>query len=160
MKLLFIITGAALLVSLISDRNKTGHALTIAWNRLKHIAPAFLMMLILISLILSFFPENMISNLLGRNNLFLGTIFASIIGSLMLMPGFIAFPLCGILLQHGVPYTTLSALTTTMMMVGILTFPVEQNYFGTRTTVIRNMLCFVMAIIVAVLTGLIYGEIP
>ena len=160
MKLLILITTIALLVSLIADRRKTGRALIVAWNRLKHIASSFILMLILISIILTIFPENMISNLLGKHNLFLGVIFASMIGSLVLMPGFVAFPLCGILLRQGVPYTTLSALTTTMMMVGILTFPIERSYFGTRTAVIRNILCFLMAMVIALLTGLFYGEIP
>ena len=159
MKLLILITVIALLASFISDRHKTGRALIVAWTRLKHIAPAFFIMLIFISIILTVFPENMISNLLGKHDLFLGVTFASMIGSLVLMPGFIAFPLCGILLRQGVPYTTLSALTTTMMMVGILTFPLEQSYFGTRTAVIRNTLCFLIAMIVALLTGLFYGEI-
>jgi hypothetical protein len=75
------------------------------------------------------------------------------------MPGFIAFPLCGILLETGVPYMVLSAFTTTLMMVGVLTFPVERAYLGTKVTIIRNVISFVIALTVAIITGIAFGEI-
>jgi len=53
----------------------------------------------------------------------------------------------------------LSAFTTTMMMVGVLTYPIEKEYFGTRVTIIRNAVSFLIAIAVAMMTGIIFGEI-
>lgn len=76
-----------------------------------------------------------------------------------MMPGFIAFPLCGILLKKGVSYMVLSALSTTLMMVGVLTYPIEKEYFGMRVTVIRNVMSFIIAVIVAFITGIFYGEV-
>ncbi len=55
------------------------------------------------------------------------------------MPGFIAFPLSGILLSKGVPYMVISAFTTTLMIVGVLSYPVEKAYFGTKVTIMRNV---------------------
>jgi uncharacterized membrane protein YraQ (UPF0718 family) len=100
-----------------------------------------------------------IFNFLSNENKFFSVIIASILGSITLMPGMIAFPVCGILLKKGVSYMVLSAFTTTMMSVGILTYPVEKAYFGARVTIIRNIVNFFIAIIVALITGIFYGEI-
>ncbi|MGD8229878.1 MAG: hypothetical protein PVI20_19025, partial [Desulfobacteraceae bacterium] len=59
----------------------------------------------------------------------------------------------------GVLYMVLSAFTTTLMMVGILTFPIEKAYFGPKVTILRNVLSFLVALIVAVMTGIFFGEI-
>jgi uncharacterized membrane protein YraQ (UPF0718 family) len=84
---------------------------------------------------------------------------ASLFGSITIMPGFIAFPLSGILLNKGVPYMVLSAFTTTLMMVGILTYPVEKEYFGVKVTIIRNIISLFIALAVAMMTGIFFGEI-
>ena len=76
-----------------------------------------------------------------------------------MMPGFITYPLCGLLLEKGVTYTVLSAFTTTLMMVGVLTYPIEKEYLGTKVTIIRNLIGFATALIVAAFTGLFFGEI-
>ena len=75
------------------------------------------------------------------------------------MPGFVAFPLCGILLKKGVHYMVLSAFTTTLMMVGILSYPIEKQYFGVKVTIIRNIISFLIALVVAAMTGLFFGEL-
>lgn len=156
---LYIITAFALLLSFISNRKKTLMALKIAVKKFVNILPAFLTMLILVSFILFFVPDKTISNYLGNNNKLIGMIFASLFGSITLLPGFIAFPLCGILLKKGVSYMVLSAFTTTLMMVGVLTYPIEKEYFGMKVTIIRNVICFFIAIIVALVTGIFFGEV-
>ena len=118
---LYIVTGLALVVSLIVSREKTLRALKIAARRFINILPAFLIMLILVSIVLFLIPDKVISDYLGVENKFIGVLIGSSLGSVTLMPGFIAFPLAGILLQKGVLYMVLAAFTTTLMMVGVLT---------------------------------------
>ncbi len=156
---LYITTGLALLISIIIDRKKTLTAIKISYKKFINILPAFLTMLILVSIVLFLIPDKMISNYLGNNNKFIGVILASFFGSITLMPGFIAFPLCGILLKKGVDYMVLSAFTTTLMMVGILTYPVEKEYFGVKVTIIRNVISFFIALIVALSIGIFFGEL-
>ncbi|MDP8268828.1 MAG: hypothetical protein P9L97_08890, partial [Candidatus Tenebribacter davisii] len=84
---------------------------------------------------------------------------ASLIGSITIMPGFIAFPLAGILREQGIPYMVISAFTTTLMLVGIITFPIEKEFLGVKITIIRNVICFIIAIIVALFMGVAFGEI-
>ena len=156
---LYPVTGLALLISIIIDRKKTRTAIKISGKRLINILPAFLTMLIFVSIVLFLVPDKTISNYLGNNNKFIGLILASFFGSITLMPGFIAFPLCGILLKKGVSYMVLSAFTATLMMVGILTYPVEKEYFGVKVTIIRNVISFFIALIVALLIGFFFGEL-
>ena len=156
---LYIATGLAVLISFIGDSERTFKAFKMALKKFVTILPAFLGMLILVSIVLFLIPDRVISQYLGSSNIFTGVLFASFLGSITLMPGFIAFPLCGILLKKGVLYMVLSAFTTTLMMVGILTYPIEKAYFGTKVTIMRNIISLLIALIVAVMTGIFFGEI-
>ena len=156
---LYIITGLAVLISVIVSREKTLEAVRIAAKRFVNILPAFLIMIILVSIVLFLIPDKVISDYLGANNKFIGVLLASFIGSVTLMPGFIAFPLCGILLKKEVLYMVLAAFTTTLMTVGVLTYPIEKEYFGIKVTIIRNVSSLFIALIVAVMIGIFFGEI-
>jgi len=155
----YAITGLILLISFIINKQKTIKAIKISFIKFKKIFPTFITMLILVSIILFLFPDEVISNFLGNSSKFISVLLASFIGSITLMPGFVAFPLSGILLTKGVPYMVLSAFTTTLMMVGIITFPLEKEYFGVKATVIRNTISFFIALVVAAMTGIFFGEI-
>jgi len=155
----YAIAGLILLISYIINKQKTLKAVKIAVVKFKKIFPTFVTMLIFVSIILFLFPDEVISNYLGNSSKFISVLLASFIGSITLMPGFVAFPLSGILLTKGVPYMVLSAFTTTLMMVGIITFPLEKEFFGVKVTIIRNIISFFIALIVAVVTGILFGEI-
>ena len=156
---LYAIIGLVLLISLIINRRKTLRALEIAVKRFASILPHFLIMLILVSIALFLLPDVFITRYLASDNRFIAVLFASLLGSVTLMPGFIAFPLAGILLTKGVPYMVLSAFTTTLMMVGVLTYPIERAYLGAKLTVTRNTISFFIALTIAVMTGILFGEI-
>lgn len=158
--LLWATTAIALIASLAASRQKTVKALRIALKRLIGIAPQFLIMILLVSIILYFVSDEMIAHYLGKENKYTAVIFASLIGSITLIPGFIAFPLAGLLLSRGVLYMVLAAFTTTLMMVGVVTYPIEKAYLGTRATILRNVLSFLIALTVAAVIGIAYGEIP
>jgi len=155
----YAITGLIVLISFITSREKTLKAVKIAITKFTKIFPAFLTMLIFVSFILFLFPDEVISNYLGHSSKSISVFLASLFGSITIMPGFIAFPLSGILLNKGVSYMVLSAFTTTLMMVGILTYPIEKEYFGMKVTIIRNIISFFIALAVAIMTGIFFGEI-
>ena len=156
---IYIITSMAVIVSLIADRGKTLNAFRVAVKRMIKIAPVFFTMTILVSIVLYLVPDETISHYLGGDNIALGLLIAYAFGSISLMPGFIAFPLCGMLLEKGVLYMILSGFSTTLMMVGILTFPVERAYLGTKVAVLRNLIYLVVAFVVTIVTGLCFGEL-
>jgi len=156
---LYIVAGIALIISLAINRQKTRQALYISGKRLLKILPALLLMLILTSVVLYLVSDQAISQFLGNENKLLAVIYAALFGSITIMPGFIAFPLSGLLLKKGVLYMVLSAFTTTLMMVGVLTYPIEKEYFGLKVTIIRNAISLVIALAVAVMTGIFFAEI-
>ncbi|MCK5706466.1 MAG: hypothetical protein KAI43_02345 [Candidatus Aureabacteria bacterium] len=156
---IYIITIIALFISFLTNRKKTIQALQIALKKFSAIMPAFLTMLILISIVIFIFPDKVIIKYLGHSSHGYSTILAAFLGSITLMPGFITFPLCNILLEKGVSYMVLSAFSTTLMMVGIMTFPIEKAYLGTKVTIIRNIISFCIALCVAFITGIFFGEI-
>lgn len=159
MQFLYISTLILIVISFIANKKNTIKALKIAYKKFSKILPAFLTMLIFISIIMYLFPQELILKYLGIGSKYLSTLYASLIGSITIMPGFIAFPLAGILRQQGVPYMVISAFTTTLMLVGIITFPIEKEYFGVKITIVRNVICFVIAIVVALVMGVVFGEI-
>ncbi|MBC8428807.1 MAG: hypothetical protein H8D05_01035 [FCB group bacterium] len=159
MWMLYLGTGVLLGVSAVINPKRTLKALKISLKRFLKIAPSFLIMLILVSIALFLFPEERITNLLSKGNIWIATLMGSIVGSISLMPGFVAYPLCGILRDNGIPYMVLSGFSTTLMMVGVLTFPIEKTYLGTRTVIIRNVIGFITALIIALATGMLFGEV-
>jgi len=113
----------------------------------------------LVSIVLYLVPDEAISRYLGHENKGLSLLIAYALGSISLMPGFIAFPLCGMLLERGVLYMILSGFSTTLMMVGVLTFPVERAYLGTTVAILRNLISLVVAAVVTIIVGLCFGEL-
>lgn len=77
------------------------------------------------------------------------------IGSITLMPGFVAYSLAGLLRRHGASTATLAAFITSLMMVGILTLPLEGRFFGWRVSLVRNGLALVGAALVAAVMVLV-----
>ncbi len=120
-------------------------------------SPAFFFIIVLISVVLYLVPDEVNSRYFGSDNKFTAMALASLLGSITFMPGFITFPLAGILLQKGVAYMVIAAFTTTLMMVGVLTAPIEKAYFGLKVTIVRNAISFGIAVTVAIIIGLFFG---
>ena len=156
---LYIITAGCLLISFVASRDKTTQALDLGTRRLLKILPAFVTMMIFFSVTITLLPEEVIARLIGRESGWRGVAVASTLGSIVFMPGFIAFPLSGALLKQGVPYAVLAAFTTTLMMVGIVTYPIERQYFGRGVTVIRNVISLLVALVAAAVIGSVFGEL-
>ncbi|GAB4452748.1 MAG: permease [Bacteroidales bacterium] len=157
MTILLIIAGICLIVSLIADRNKTWLGIKKGLKMFLNISPVIISVLILVSVVLFLLPNEIIVQYLGKDAGFSGYFFAAIIGSVALIPGFIAYPLAGLLVKNGVSYPVIAVFVTTLMMVGILTLPIEIKFFGVKTAILRNVLYFIGAIIIGVFVGLIYS---
>ena len=125
---LYLIMFVLLLISFSLDREKTYKSLKRGWKKIIKILPGYLKLLILLSLIL-LIPEEIIVEFLGSNNIIIGVILGLIIGSITMMPGFIAYPLAGILLSRGVSYMVIASFISTLMLVGVLTYPVDSDEY-------------------------------
>jgi uncharacterized membrane protein YraQ (UPF0718 family) len=160
MQILYVITILLFGVSLLANPRMTGRALQIALRRFMQVAPAFIAMLLMVPVALYLVPDHLLSRVLAQENKWLAVGSAVGLGSVSIMPGFIAFPLCGILRNKGALYMVLSGFSTTLMMVGIVTLPLEKAYLGTRLALSRNAVSLVIAVLVAMATGLYFGELP
>jgi uncharacterized membrane protein YraQ (UPF0718 family) len=144
-----------LILSFIKDKKKTKMALKKAWKAFENILPEFLVVILLVGVLLAVLNPETISKIIGSKSGWFGVILAAIIGSITLIPGFVAFPTAAILLENGAGYMQIAAFVSTLMMVGIITIPVEIKYFGRKISIIRNILAFFFSFIVALIIGLV-----
>lgn len=144
-----------LLISFLKDKKKTKMALKKAWKSFENILPQFLAVLVLIGLALSILDANTISKLIGKESGMLGVAIAVVIGSITLIPGFVAFPLAAALLESGAGYMQIAAFVSSLMMVGMATMPMEIQTFGKKTAILRNLAAVVFSVVSAVVIGVI-----
>ncbi|MBU2008880.1 MAG: permease [Chloroflexi bacterium] len=143
------------MVSIALDRKKTLEGVKRGWRMFRNVLLPFLNILILISVVLYFVPPSVISHYLGANSGVLGFSIAALVGSITLIPGFISYPIAAGLIQQGASYAVVATFMTTLMMVGVVTLPLEIRYFGKRVAIARNALNFVAAVITGLLVGLV-----
>lgn len=156
-KIFYTLTIILLIISYFKNKNKTKKALKKAVKSFGNILPQMLGIITSVGLIIAFLNPETISKIIGSSSGYLGVALASIIGSITLIPGFIAFPTAAILLENGAGYMQIGAFISSLMMVGLLTMPVEIKYFGKKATFLRNSLAFIFSFIVAIIIGRVVG---
>jgi len=154
---IYLIAIIFLIISLVKSRAKTKQVLLKAWNSFKNILPMLLGVILLVGLILSILDTNLITRIIGKESGVLGVLLASVLGSATLIPGFIAFPTAALLLAGGAGYIQIAAFVQTLMMVGVVTLPLEIKYFNKKVAILRNVLSFILSIGVAYLIGFLLG---
>ncbi len=155
--LLYLAAGIGLGISFFKDKKKTKMALKKAVKAFEGILPQFLVVLILVAITLSVLDTATISRFLGTKSGFLGILAASLVGAITLIPGFIAFPAAAALLQNGAGATQIAAFVSSLMMVGVVTLPMEIKHFGKKATFMRNALAFIFSLVAAVFVGWVVG---
>jgi len=146
-------------VSVILDRKKTLAGFRKGWNMFKNVLVPFLSILIIVAIVLYLVPPDIITRYLGENSGILGFSIAAVVGSITLIPGFISYPIAAGLIDQGASYAVVATFMTTLMMVGIITLPLEIKYLGQRAAIMRNALNFVAAIIIGLAVGMVMGLI-
>ena len=134
------------------DKRRTLDALRKSGASLKKLSPGLLAMILLVGLILSAVSEENIAALFRLKGIW-GFILVSFAGAVVTIPGPIAFPLAGELVERGASLSVLGTFITTLTMVGITTAPLEVSYFGFRFTVVRQALSLLAAIAIGLLMG-------
>lgn len=153
----YILALAALFYSLAKDKQKTMIALRKALKAFLGILPDFAAILALVGIMLTFISPQFVARFVGAQTGFLGMFLSSLVGSITLIPGFIAFPLVKSLLDRGAGIMQMAVFVSTLMMVGFVTAPLEIKYFGKKETILRNTLSYFYSFIVALIIGLVVG---
>ncbi len=142
-------------ISLAKDKVRTKQALKMALGMGKGMVVSILSIIFAIGLILTLIPPAEVAAFLGTQSVLLATIGGALLGTITLVPAFIAFPLVGTLIHAGISVIPSVAFLTTLTMVGVVTFPLERRAFGVKFTAIRNGLSFLFAIAIALVMGVI-----
>lgn len=146
---LYAVSGSMLIWSFFKSREKTKMALKKAWKAFENIMPQFLAIILIIGMSLAAISPATISKLLGSESGVIGMGIAGILGSITLIPGFVAFPLAAALLQNGAGIAQIAVFVSTLMMVGVITLPVEFKYFGKKMALLRNGFALVFSFVMA-----------
>lgn len=150
---LYLVTAALLGLSWFKDREKTRKALKKAWKAFEKILPEFLVVILLVGMLLAVADPDTISAVIGSGSGWWGVLLSALVGAVTLIPGFVAFPMAALLLQGGAGVLQIGAFVSTLMMVGIVTMPVEIKYFGRKLTFYRNGIAFLFSFVVAYVIG-------
>ncbi|MCT4685786.1 permease [Vallitalea sp.] len=151
--IMYLVAIILLIISYYKDKKKTKKALKKAWKSFNNILPQFLGVILFVGILLAIFDAEFISKIIGARSGWIGVISSAVVGAVTLIPGFVAFPTAAMLLESGAGYMQIGAFISALMMVGVITAPVEIKYFGKKLTIIRNILAFVFCFIVAYIIG-------
>ncbi|WP_378956149.1 permease [Pelosinus sp. sgz500959] len=152
---LYSVAGILLLVSFIKDKSKTKESIKVAWKSFEKLFSTVLAMMLFIGITLAVLNQSVITTMIGSESGMLGVIIALIIGSIVAIPSFVAFPLGGALLKGGAGYMQIAALVSTIMAVGIISLPVEIKYFNKNIAVKRIVLSFMICIVFTAVIGVV-----
>ncbi|MFD2671451.1 hypothetical protein [Marinicrinis sediminis] len=136
------------------DRTKTKKALLQAWHMFRKIMPDVMAIMLFVGLSLAILSPSFISSFIGEQSGIAGTLYATVIGSFALIPGFVVFPLGETLVENGAGLPQVAAFMSSLMTVGIVTLPMEQKMFGRSFAYARNVAAVLLSVFLA---GLIWG---
>lgn len=143
--ILWTLAGIGTLASFLRDRNRTRLALRTSLKSLRALLPVLMGMVALIGFVLAALPPTLITELFQTHSL-AGYALVALVGTVITLPGPVAFPLAGTLLKHGAEYGLLATFITTLTMVGTVTAPAEIAHFGKRFTLVRQVVSLILAI--------------
>jgi uncharacterized membrane protein YraQ (UPF0718 family) len=144
-----------LLFAFVKDRKKTKQSLILALKSFFRILPTVLVVIILIGLFLAFVPPAEIVKYAGEQAGFTGILIIALAGAILYIPSLTSFPLAASLLRSGASIASVAAFITTLTMVGVVTLPVEIRVLGKRMALLRNGFSFIIAILIALIMGVI-----
>jgi hypothetical protein len=116
-----------------------------------NLLPIIIGMLLLTSLVVTAFPEQISTGLFGLSETLDALIGASV-GSIAAGHPLASYLLGGELLKSGVSLVAVTALMVSWVTVGIVQLPAEILMLGTRFAIYRNVICFFSAVAIAFLS--------
>ena len=120
--------------------------------------PILLGVVLLIGLVHAFIPPSLLQSMFtGIEGV--DAIIGAVFGSILAGNPITSYVLGGELLKHGVSLTAVTAFLVAWVTVGIVQLPAESAILGSRFAIVRNVVSFVLSIVVAILTVFILGVV-
>ena len=120
--------------------------------------PIILGTILLVSLISTLVPQSFYTKIFTENY-FLDPFIGSLIGSISAGTPLLSYILGGELLNKGISLLAVTAFLVAWVTVGIVQLPAEIMILGKKFAVFRNLSAFILSMIVAIITILIFNLI-
>ncbi len=120
--------------------------------------PAVVGIVMIIALLDVLIPKSAYSSFF-TGNVILDSLIGDIAGSVLAGNPITSYIIGGELLKQGVSLAAVTAFIVAWVTVGSVQLPIEMNMLGRRFAIARNLLSFLLSLIVAVLTVLMMGLI-
>ena len=119
-------------------------------------APILLGTLLLIGLSHALVPNSLYIKLFNKNGL-IGTLIGASVGSISAGNPVTSYILSGEIMKQGVGLMAITAFIVSWVTVGLIQMPAESMILGKKFAILRNTSAFVLSILVAVVTVLIFN---
>lgn len=113
---------------------------------------------LLFGLFKAFIPPSWYVNAFEYSEVF-NSVIGSLVGSILAGNPITSYIIGGELIDQGVSLVAITAFLVAWVSVGVVTLPVEATYLGRRYAIVRNTLCFLFSIGVALATVAIIGVV-
>jgi len=133
------------------DRAAFVHALTSSARQFSVLLPVLIGVVLCIGLFNTFVSKGFLLSLFS-GNVTLDTLWGACFGSVFAGNPINSYVIGGELLKQGVSLFAVTALMVTWVTVGLLQLPAEIAAFGRKFALLRNGICFVLSLPVAMLT--------
>ena len=157
--ILYSTASILLFLSWRKSREKTRAVLRKAWRSCVGVLPLFVAILLCMGFLLAFVDEAVIRQAVGKESGMAGIALSGLIGSVTLIPAFAAYPAAAELLRVTGGYAQITMLITSLMLVGLVTLPMESRFFGLKAALWRNGLGLVYSFALAVFVGAVFGGV-
>jgi len=123
-----------------------------------NLLPMLIGVVLLIGLFSAFVSREFLASIFS-GNLALDTLWGTCFGSIFAGNPINSYVIGGELLKHGVSLFAVTALIVAWVTVGLVQLPAEMAALGKRFALVRNALCFILSIPIAILTVVILSLI-
>jgi uncharacterized membrane protein YraQ (UPF0718 family) len=152
----YIIYGLAIILFIIFDKGKTLKGLKKGIRSFSKLIPILIPLFIIIGVLLAVVTPDIIGQYLGEDSGIVGYAFALIVGGITFLPSFVAFPLGAELIEANAGIPQVAGFLVSLMSVGIVYYSAESKYFSKKAAIYRNLISFMGAIIVILITVVVY----
>jgi uncharacterized membrane protein YraQ (UPF0718 family) len=135
-----------------NNKDKQRNIFTSIYRAFKSFGTAFsvfLGIILLLGLLRTYVTPQFISTIF-KGEIFLDTILGSIFGSISAGNPVTSYIIGGELLKQGISLFAVTAFMVAWVTVGIVQLPAEAAFLGKRFAIFRNLLSFILSIIVAI----------
>jgi predicted Fe-Mo cluster-binding NifX family protein len=134
------------------------NALKRSGNQFAVMLPILVGVVLLIGLFNAFVPKEFLASLFSGNAM-LDTLWGACVGSILAGNPVNSYVIGGELLRHGVSLFAVTALIITWVTVGLVQLPAEMAALGRRFAILRNTICFMLSLPIALITVVILNII-